>query len=419
MSHLGIRVYGKRAALIATVSAATLLAACERQFDVDFRGEMGALDTSLAAGLAAAPRPEPDTRGVISYPNFQVVVSQRGDTVAEVASRVGIGADALANYNGLKSTDILRSGEVLALPSRVSEPSPATGAFGTGPIRPISEIDITELAGNAIDRETIAPDTNAAQLADTSGLNVLPQTGLEPIKHQVERGETAFTIARLYNVSIKALSEWNSLDADFTIREGQHLLIPVIPRAGANDRTDVFEDIVTGPGAGSAVTPPPPSASTPLPVNEPAISAAAPVAVVTPEPVQPAAAPAPEPTPEPTASAGGRLGYPVEGEILKPYEKGVNEGIDIAATAGTDVRAAEAGTVGAIVQDTNGVDIIVIKHAGNLLTVYTHVANPTIAKGDRVTRGQVIGTVLAGSPSFVHFEVRVGSDSVNPMDYLR
>ena len=184
MSHLGIRVYGKRAALIATVSAATLLAACERQFDVDFRGEMGALDTSLAAGLAAAPRPEPDTRGVISYPNFQVVVSQRGDTVSEVASRVGIGADALANYNGLKSTDILRSGEVLALPSRVSEPSPATGAFGTGPIRPISEIDITELAGNAIDRETIAPDTNAAQLADTSGLNVLPQTGLEPIKHK-------------------------------------------------------------------------------------------------------------------------------------------------------------------------------------------------------------------------------------------
>lgn len=419
MSHLVKRVTGKRAVLITAVSAIAVLSACDRQFDLDFRGEMGALDTSLAAGIAAAPRPEPDLRGVISYPNFQVVVSQRGDTVSDVASRVGIGADALANYNGLKSSDILRSGEVLALPSRVSEPSPATGAFGTGPIRPISEIDITELAGNAIDRTSVAPDTNAAQLGNTAGLNVLPQTGLEPIKHRVERGETAFTIARLYNVSIKALSEWNSLDADFTIREGQHLLVPVIPRAGANDRTDVFEDIVTLPGVGSAVTPPPPSASTALPVNEPAVSAPTSLADIAPTPsvTQPAAAPTPTPTP--TADEGGRLGYPVEGEILKPYEKGVNEGIDIAATAGTNVKAAEAGTVGAIVQDTNGVDIIVIKHSGNLLTVYTHVANPSIAKGDRVSRGQVIGTVRAGSPSFVHFEVRLGSDSVNPMDYLR
>ena len=160
MSHLGKRVNGRRSALIAAISAATLLTACDRQFDLDFRGEMGALDTSLAAGIAAAPRPEPDSRGVISYPNFQVVVSLRGDTVADVASRVGIGADALANYNGLKSSDVLRSGEVLALPSRVTEPSPATGAFGTGPIRPISEIDISELAGSAIDRGSISADTS-------------------------------------------------------------------------------------------------------------------------------------------------------------------------------------------------------------------------------------------------------------------
>ena len=415
MSYLGTKRLGKRGASLIAVSGVALLSACSNApLDLDLRGGLGALDTSLAAGIAAAPRPEPDTRGVISYPNFQVVVSLRGDTVADVASRVGIGADALASYNGLKSNDVLRSGEILALPSRVSEPSPATGAFGTGPIRPISEINITELAGAAIDRGEISADTNAASLSQSSGLSVMPQTGLEPIKHRVERGETAFTIARLYNVSIKALSEWNSLDADFRIREGQHLLVPVIPRAGAGDRTDVYEDI-SQPGSGSVIDPPP-SASTALPVNEPA--------VVTPDPAPTIAEVAPvetvtEPEPIPVADEGGRLGYPVQGDILKAYEKGVNEGIDIAATAGSPVKAAEAGTVGAIVQDTNGVDIIVIKHAGNLLTVYTHVENPAVAKGDRVSRGQVIGTVRAGSPSFVHFEVRVGSDSVNPMEYLK
>ena len=47
------------------------------------------------------------------------------------------------------------------------------------------------------------------------------------MRHKVERGETAFTIARLYNVPIKALAEWNGLGADFGIRSGQFLLIPV------------------------------------------------------------------------------------------------------------------------------------------------------------------------------------------------
>ena len=43
----------------------------------------------------------------------------------------------------------------------------------------------------------------------------------------------------------------------------------------------------------------------------------------------------------------------------------------------------------------------------------------TLAKGAAVTRGQTIGTVRAGSPSFLHFEVRQGIDSVDPMPYLQ
>ena len=404
------RVYFGFRRLAATTAIVGLAGCATAPFDVDFRDNMGALDTSLAAGQASSPRPTPDNRGVISYPNYQVVVSNRGDTVQQVADRVGIGAAALASYNGLKPTDVLRSGEVLALPTRVAEPSAATGAISSGPIQPIAEIDITELAGTALNTST--------STATGTDMQLVSQSGLEPIKHRVEPGETAFTIARLYNVSIRSLAEWNSLDAEFTIRAGQHLLVPVIPRAGKDDRTEVYQDVVTQPGAGSVVTPPPPSASTALPEDEPAVAAVetqpeptAPV-ITQPEPVQETAV-------EPPQDSGGRLAYPVVGDILKPYEKGVNEGVDIAATAGDPVRAAEAGTVGAIVQDTNGVDIIVIKHAGNLLTVYTHVENHSVAKGDRVSRGQVIGTVRAGSPSFVHFEVRVGSDSVDPMEYLK
>jgi murein DD-endopeptidase MepM/ murein hydrolase activator NlpD len=403
--------------LVASASALALLAACtDGPMDVDLRGGMGGIDTSDAIKAAAAPRPEPDNRGVISYPSYQVAVSMRGDTVADVAARVGIGAAALASYNGLKSDDVLRAGEVLVLPSRVSEPSPSTGAISSGPIRPISDIDITELAGAALDRNEVPADANAATLGQGTAMQVLPQTGLEPIRHRVERGETAFTIARLYNVSIRSLADWNGLDADFTIREGQYLLVPVIPRAGETDRTDVY----TPPVAVAETRVTTPAVTETVPITE-SVSETK-TAEETPEQQTTSTAQETVSTPQTTTAtqaSGGRLGYPVQGEILKPYVKGVNEGVDIAATAGSDVRAAESGTVGAIVQDTNGVDIIVIKHTGNLLTVYTHVDNPTVVKGDRVSRGQVIGKVRAGSPSFVHFEVRLGSDSVDPMDYLK
>ena len=411
MSRPVVEFSRARARVWLGVSAIAVLAACNTPIDFDLRDQLGGMDTSIAAGLAATPRPEADNRGVISYPNYQVAIAQRGDTVADVAARVGLSAEEVALYNGLKTTDVLRAGEVIALPSRVAEPSPATGAAGTGPIRPISEIDITELAGAAIDRAE-SDGTNVE--SEGTPMQVVPQTGLEPIKHRVERGETAFTIARLYNVSIRALSEWNSLDAEFTIREGQHLLVPVIPRAGSDDVTEIYQE-TSLPGEGTE-TPVPPSASTPLPEDEPALVSPEPEpTAVEPEPV--AVVEATEPL-EAEPMGTGRLGYPVKGEILNPYVKGSNEGIDIAATAGDPVRAAEAGTVGAIVQDTNGIDIIVIKHANNLLTVYTHVQDPTVSKGDRVVRGQVIASVRAGNPSFVHFEVRKGSESVDPMDYL-
>lgn len=80
--------------------------------------------------------------------------------------------------------------------------------------------------------------------------------------------------------------------------------------------------------------------------------------------------------------------------------------------------AAAAGTVAAITRDTNQVPIIVLRHADNLLTVYAGVDDLTVAKGDTVKRGETIAKIRAGSSSFLHFEVRKGLDSVDPMPFL-
>ena len=385
------------------MTSVTLLAACgDQPLDFDLRGIGGGFTTADAATGPLANRPRPDDRGVISYPNYQVAVARRGDTLSDVANRVGVDADSLARFNGIAPDVLLRKGEVIALSGRVAEPSPATGAATSGPIQPV---DINSLAGGAIDR---APETPGVQTTALSpATTTLPrQTGQEPVRHKVERGETAYTVARLYSVPVKALAEWNGLGADFVVREGQFLLIPVAKQNPPARSKPV--DQTTPPGSGSA-TPTPPSAAKPLPQDDTAKPSAK----------------APEPT-KPVANVGKttkpakatKMATPVKGSIIRAYAKGRNEGINIKAAAGTPVKAADSGTVAAITKSAEGVPIVVVRHAGNLLTVYANVTDVSVAKGDSVGRGQQIAKLRSGDDAYVHFEVRKGFDSVDPAPFI-
>ena len=80
--------------------------------------------------------------------------------------------------------------------------------------------------------------------------------------------------------------------------------------------------------------------------------------------------------------------------------------------------AAADGTVAAITRDTEQVPILVIKHSDNMLTVYAGVDALTVTKGATVKQGQKIATVRSGNLSFLHFEVRQGLESVDPMQFL-
>lgn len=375
------------------------LAACEQPLDWDLRDLGGStLDTSAAARNLPA-RPLPDDRGVISYPNYQVVVARPGDNVRSIAARLGIDAVSVANYNGINADTALRGGEIIALPARVSEPSPATGAITTGPIQPPS-VDVTSLATSAIDRA--GPDAPAAATITpdaTPAATPAPQTGIEPIRHQVQRGETVYSISRIYSVPVRAIAEWNGLGAELAIREGQYLLIP----QNGESPPPRMPTTVSAPGAGS-VAPTPPSASAPLPAEDTAAVVEAPAA--------------PDLGTSAASSSDSVLIFPAQGSIIRAYAKGRNDGIDIGVPAGTEVRAAADGIVAAVTHDTNGVAIVVIRHANNLLTVYTNLDNLTVDKDSRVSQGDVIGRVKAGSPSFLHFEVRQGLESVDPAGYL-
>jgi len=387
--------------LMASVALSALTACGDQPFDVDFRGLTGGFSTAEAAVNATTDRPKADTRGVISYPNYQVVVANRGDTLNDVAKRLDIDPVELSKFNGVGADVPLRKGEIIALPNRVTEPSALTGLSS-------EPVDVTALAGNAINN---SPDTTPVTTAELPASGTSTPTGVEPIRHKVERGETAFTVARLYQVSAKSLAEWNGLGSDFAVREGQFLLIPVAKQNPPSKQTEQAK--VEAPGEGT-LTPTPPSAATPLPKNDveaPATQTAAKAA----EPVKPVADVGKQSAPAKVA----KMTYPVSGSIIRAYSKGKNEGINIKGGAGTAVKAADGGSVAAITKSGDGVPIIVVRHPDNLLTVYANVTDVKVQKGDSVRRGQAIASLRTGDDAYVHFEVRNVFDSVDPLPFLQ
>ena len=368
-------------------ASALALSACVNTSNLDWDLRAGGGDTSTAARQATAAAPTPDANGVLSYPDYQLAKARRGDTVASMASRLGLNAGQLAQTNALRETDPLREGELLLLPSRVSAAPQPSALPGSNPV------DITSIATTALDEAGPTPTAAAPK----------PAAG-QPATHRVARGETAFTIARTYNVSAKALADWNQLGADMAVREGQTLIIP-IATAPAPDP----EPVPTPPGAGSP-TPEPPSAAKPLPDEETEATGTKPKATP----------PSPDLGDQATAATASKFTMPVAGNVIRGYDRKSNQGIDIAAAAGTTVKAAEAGSVTVISADTNGKGIVILRHANNLLTVYVGVASVSVKKGDKVTRGQAIGKVAAGDPAFLHFEVRnTSKESFDPMGYLQ
>ncbi len=356
--------------------------------DLDFDLRGNEYDTSDAVRRAMGTRPLPDSRGIISYATYEVVVAREGDTIKTIAKRLGLEPKNVASYNGMSSLEKLNEGQLISLPNR-------TDTRKLQPNSSISnrkEVNVTELASTAI--ETAEDKKKGIKKTASKQEN-------EPIRHKVSRGETAFTISRLYNVSIRSLADWNGLNSNYTIREGQYLLIPL-------PRDQIVPEVVMGKPGENSKTPSPPSSSEALP--EPISTAKS--------ETKSGKAKASKPPENIEANNAGQFSYPVNGKIIRDYVKNKTDGIDISAPVGTPIIAAEKGIVAAITEDTQEVPIIVLKHEGNLLTVYAGVGDISVKEKDEVSRSQLLGKIQPGNPPFVHFEVRRGFESLDPMGFL-
>ncbi|HOY06004.1 MAG TPA: peptidoglycan DD-metalloendopeptidase family protein [Saprospiraceae bacterium] len=183
---------------------------------------------------------------------------------------------------------------------------------------------------------------------------------------------------------------------------------------------------------------PPPVAAAPAKTEKPATQVNKPPGK-TPGPAAVAAAPE---TAKPEATedvqsfdfrrSKGRLPWPVEsgfisrgfGKQQHPTIKNIsitNNGIDIRTEESASVRAIHEGIV-AGVQFIPGHDYTVIIQHGDYYTVYTNLAETSLAKGDQVRSKQVIGKVsnnpITGA-SELHFELWHKKERINPVGWIR
>lgn len=270
--------------------------------------------------------------------------------------------------------------------------------------------------------------------------------------HVVQTGETLYSISRNNGTDVYAMAQANGLQPPYTISVGQSLRLPAqtgyaVTSAAAPAPDSPSAPQVAAPRSFQAEALPPPSATSapppvqqvpaPLPeVNVPAHGSAVPQA----ETAQPAPAPAPQVAAAPTAPpvadpqqdtvlpprSGRTFSWPVRGRVLAgfgPTPDGLhNDGINIAARAGAPVIAAENGVVVYAGSELKGFgNLLLVRHADGWITAYAHLDKSLVKKGQKVTKGQAIGTVGSTggvSQPQLHFEIRRGTQAVDPAKFL-
>jgi murein DD-endopeptidase MepM/ murein hydrolase activator NlpD len=147
-----------------------------------------------------------------------------------------------------------------------------------------------------------------------------------------------------------------------------------------------------------------------------------------PPPTDPGPGPGPGPTttspPTTRPPSSGALLWPVNGVLTSPFGwrwGRMHNGIDIGASTGTPIKAADGGYVFFAGWMGGYGNVVLIDHGGGMTTLYAHQSQIQASEGQTVARGQVVGLVGSTGQStgpHLHFEVRINGTAVNPLSYL-
>jgi murein DD-endopeptidase MepM/ murein hydrolase activator NlpD len=224
----------------------------------------------------------------------------------------------------------------------------------------------------------------------------------------VERGETLEQIAARAGVPVGDLLEINGLTRASDVQGGRLIYVLAGPAPAAAEGAGAASPTVA-PAPASGAGAPPLARAALRPRGRAALSAPRfPAASVRLSPGAPA------------------FEWPLEsvavGSVFGNRDGRLHEGIDLPAPIGTPVYAAGDGQVIYAGDGIRGYgNLIVVEHAGDLLTVYAHNSELLAREGDKVVTGQRIarvGQTGRASGPHLHFEVRAGQIPRDPLSYL-
>lgn len=294
----------------------------------------------------------------------RVVTVVKGDTVYALGRRYNADPKAIIAVNNLRAPYRLEIGQQIRLPG--------------GP--------------PAATMQGVAPTTASTPVA-------------RDVRYRVKRGDTLYAVSRATGVSVATLAQANGLVPPYTLTPGQELLAPNAQAgsAGATIMAAAPAQSISEPRRTA------PQAATPTPAPQPNVAEIAQQASFT-KPDDPDAL----------------FAWPVRGAVISQYGNGElggrNDGINIAAPAGTPVRASADGEVVYRGSELEGFgNLLLVKHTDGFVTAYAHNDAMLVKKGDVVRKGQVIAKV--GSTGSVttpqlHFEIRQKLKSVDPLTLL-
>ena len=130
----------------------------------------------------------------------------------------------------------------------------------------------------------------------------------------------------------------------------------------------------------------------------------------------------------PSWAPTGSFRWPTSGSITSRYGyrnifggKSFHGGVDIANSYGTDIVAADGGTVIHAGWMGSFGYLVQIDHGNGYVTYYGHNSKILVSVGDKVYKGQHIaemGSTGRSTGNHCHFEVRYNGERQNPMNYL-
>ena len=362
---------------------------------------------------------------------------QPGDTLYGLAKRHGVSIASLMDANQLTSPN-LKPGQKLVVPVAGSLPKKPL----TRPVPAVAAVSPAATKPAALP----APLPVAAVAAAAMPSNWDGSYTLKP-------GDSLYAIARAHKVPLAELQRVNTITEPQKIRPG--LTIKVPSGSGVADTAGAAPGPAPVVSAAASALPPRVVATSPGP--QPVTGGAAAVAprIINPgvaesKPEQKVAAlggtasdAGPSPitdTPAATDGAakpvrtaavgatasGPKFRWPAKGKVIGEFGKRTdgthNDGVNIAVPAGTDVHAAEGGTVAYAGSELKGYgNLVLVRHDNGWVSAYAHSDQILVKRGDAIKRGQVIAkagkTGTVDQPQ-VHFELRQGSKPVDPLPHM-